>query len=196
MKKSPFQRATSKLAPILLSIGMAVSATAEQFKVATVNMTLLLNEYKKTKAAEKEEAVEAETIRKRDTERISSIQAMVEELRNLQKQFEDPSLSPEKKKEIAKVAQDRQANLQGLQKERQEFLDRSRRALSQKMVGLMNEIRVEVVAAVNAHAATLDSDFVFDDSGLTTNQVPFLIYVRDKNDITADVLKKLNGAAE
>jgi len=196
MKKSLFQRASLKLVPILLSVGMAASATAEQFKVATVNMTLLLNEYKKTKAAEKEEAVEVENIRKRDTERITSIQAMVEELRNLQKQLEDPSLSTEKKKGIAKEMQDFQVNLQGLQNERKEFVSRSRRALSEKMVGLMNEIRVEVVAAVNAHAATLDSDFVFDESGLTTNQVPFLIYVRNKNDITAEVLKALNGASE
>jgi len=196
MKKSPFQRAAAKLAPILLSLGMAVSASAEQFKVATVNMTTLLNEYHKTKAAEKEEGVGAEEIRKRDSERISSIQAMVEELRNLQKQFEDPSLSAEKKKEISKVAKDRQTTLQGLQKEREDFLGRSRRALSTKMVALMNEIRAEVIKAVNEHAASLDANFVFDDSGLTTNQVPFLVYVRNKEDITADVLKKLNAVAE
>jgi len=196
MKKSPFQRAAAKLAPILLSLGMAVSASAEQFKVATVNMTTLLNEYHKTKAAEKEEGVGAEEIRKRDGERISSIQAMLEELRNLQKQFEDPSLSAEKKKEISKVAKDRQTTLQGLQKEREDFLGRSRRALSTKMIALMNEIRAEVIKAVNEHAASLDANFVFDDSGLTTNQVPFLVYVRDKEDITADVLKKLNAVAE
>ena len=196
MKKSPFQRATSKLAPILLSLGMAVSATAEQFKVATVNMTTLLNEYHKTKAAEKEEGVGAESIRKLDSERISSIQAMIAELRNLQKQLEDPSLSVDKKKEIAKVGQDRQVTLQGLQKEREEFLGRSRRALSAKMVGMMNEIRAEVMKAVNEYAATVDANFVFDDSGLTTNQVPFLVYVRNKDDITAAVLKKLNAGAK
>jgi len=125
MKKSPSQRITSTILPALLSLGMALSATAEQFKVATVNMTTLLNEYHKTKAAEQEEKVEMENIRKR----------------------------------------------------------------------LMDEIRVQVIESVNAYAATQDADFVFDESGLTTNQVPFLVYVRNKQDITAGVLAKLNQGA-
>ena len=195
MKKSPFQRVTSKLVPVLLSLGMALSATAGQLKVATVNMTTLLNNYHKTKAAEEEEAVETENIRKLDAERLSSIQALVEELRKLQREFSDPSLSEEKRKSIAKVANDRKTTLGALQQERKEFLGRSRRALNQKMVGLMDDIRVQVIAAVNAHAATQDADFVFDESGLTTNQVPFLVYVRNKVDITPDVLKNLNKGA-
>ncbi len=195
MKKSPSQRITSTILPALLSLGMALSATAEQFKVATVNMTTLLNEYHKTKAAEQEEKVEMENIRKLDTERVSSIQALVEELRKLQKEYTDPSLSAEKKKSIAKVANDRQSTLAALQEERKEFLARSRRALNQKMVGLMDEIRVQVIESVNAYAATQDADFVFDESGLTTNQVPFLVYVRNKQDITAGVLAKLNQGA-
>ncbi len=195
MKKSPFQRIKSKLVPVLLSLGLAGAAMAGQFKVATVNMTTLLNEYHKTKAAEEEEKVETANIRKLDAERVSTIQAIVEELRKLRKEYTDPSLSAEKKKEIAKVANDRQATLNELQKERQEFIGRSRRALNQKMVGLMDEIRVQVIEAVNAHAATQDADFVFDESGLTTNQVPFLVYVRNKIDITPDVLKNLNKDA-
>ncbi len=195
MKTSPFQRLTSKLLPALLSLGMALSATAGQLKVATVNMTTLLNEYHKTKAAEKEEAVETENIRKLDVERHSSIQAIVEELRKMKQEFGDPSLSPEKKKSISKEANDRQATLVALQREREEFIQRSRRALNQKMVGLMNEIRLQVMQAVNSHAATQDADFVFDESGLTTNQVPFLVYVRNKVDITPEVLKNLNKDA-
>lgn len=192
MKKSPFQHIASKLIPALLSALTVLSVNAGELKVATVNMTTLLNEYHKTKSAEKEEKVETENIRKLDAERISSIQAMVEELRKFEKEFNDPSLSAEKKKEIAKVARDRQSTLAALQEERKEFLSRSRRALNQKMVGLMDEIREHVVTAVNAYAATQEADFVFDESGLTSNQVPFLVYVRDREDITSEVLKKLN----
>lgn len=158
-------------------------------------MSTLLNEYHKTKAAEREEKIETENIRKLDAERVSSIQAMVEELKKLQKEFNDPSLSAEKRKQIAGVANDRQSTLAALQKERKEFIDRSRRSLNQKMVGLMDEIRSQVVSAVNAHAATQEADFVFDESGLTSNQVPFLVYIRDREDITDDVLQMLNKEA-
>lgn len=195
MKFSLFRRSSRKFAPVMISLGLVISATAAQFKVATVNMTTLLNEYHRTKAAEKEESVETDNVRKLDAERNTSIQAMVEDLRKLQKEYSDPSLSAVKKKSIAKTANDRQATLAALQRERKEFLERSRRALNQKMVGLMDEIRGKVIEAVNVHAATLDVDFIFDESGLTNNQVPFIVYVRNKVDITADVLAKLNKDA-
>lgn len=195
MKISPFHTIISKFTSFVLTFGMILSVSAGQLKVATVNMSTLLNEYHKTKAAEREEKIETENIRKLDAERVSSIQAMVEELKKLQKEFNDPSLSAEKRKQIAGVANDRQSTLAALQKERKEFIDRSRRSLNQKMVGLMDEIRSQVVSAVNAHAATQEADFVFDESGLTSNQVPFLVYIRDREDITDDVLQMLNKEA-
>jgi len=195
MKSSAIHCIPRFLIPLCLSLSLVFTATAEPQKVATVNMTRLLNEFYKTKQAENEERVQTEDIKKRDAERQSSIEAIVEELRKLQNEFSDPSLSPEKKKSIAKIANDRNTNLAGLRQERKEFLDRSRRALNQKMGGLMNEIRMAVIEGVNTHAATLDVDYVFDQSGLTTNQVPFLVYVRDRTDITEGVLAKLNESA-
>lgn len=61
----------------------------------------------------------------------------------------------------------------------------------------MDQIRADVLEAVNAHAATATEnvDYVFDNSGLTTSQVPFLIYVRNKIDLTGAVLAKLNKDA-
>jgi outer membrane protein len=195
MNTSSLRRVSRTFVPLCLSVAMVFSAAAEPLKVATVNMTTLLNQYYKTKAAEEEEKLQTENIKKKDAQRQSAITAIVEELQKLQKEFSDPSLSPEKKKSIAQTANDRQATLAGLQKERQEFLDRNRRALTQKMGGLMNEIRNAVIEGVNAHAATLDVDYVLDESGLTTNQVPFLVYIRNKTDITQDVLQKLNKDA-
>ena len=195
MKFSLLRRSSRKIVPVMISLGLVISATAAPFKVATVNMTTPLNDFNKTKAAEKEQAAETENVRKLDAERQASIQAMIEDLRKLQKEYNDPSLSAEKKKSISETAGDRQATLAALQRERKEFIDRSRRALNQKMVGLMDEIRVKVMESVDAHAATLDVDYVFDESGLTNNQVPFLVYIRNKVDMTADVLAKLNTDA-
>ena len=70
------------------------------------------------------------------------------------------------------------------------------------MVGLMNDIRADVIDAVNKYAEGAEVDYVFDESGLTSTQVPFIVYVRNRVDITPDVLKLLNkdapaeGAAE
>jgi Skp family chaperone for outer membrane proteins len=63
------------------------------------------------------------------------------------------------------------------------------------MVGLMNDIRSDVVNVVNQYAEGAEVDYVFDESGLTSTQVPFIVYVRNRVDITADVLKLLNKDA-
>ncbi|MGY8657953.1 MAG: OmpH family outer membrane protein [Verrucomicrobiales bacterium] len=197
MKISLLKRGSRTSALLLCSFGLIIAASAEELKVATVNMTTLLNSYHKTKAAENEDQVEKIDIKKDDAERLSAIQAMQEELRKLFNEFNDPSLSSDKKKSISKTVADRRATLAALEREREEFLRRRGRALNQKMGGLMEQIRADVFEAVNAHAATAteDVDYVFDNSGLTTSQVPFLIYVRNKIDLTGAVLAKLNKDA-
>ncbi len=61
------------------------------------------------------------------------------------------------------------------------------------MASIMNEIRIEVVNSVAAHAkGSTDVDYVVDSSGLTTAQVPFLLFAREKVDLTDDLLKILN----
>jgi outer membrane protein len=61
----------------------------------------------------------------------------------------------------------------------------------QRMKGILEEIRKLV-----EEKAKLDNfDYVFDKSGLSTSQVPILLYTKDATDITADLLKDLNKDA-
>jgi len=188
-------RSFRTLIALLFSFGLALSNASAELKVAMVDMTTLLNNYHKTKSAELEDKVNRDAIKKGDAERAAAMSAAAEELRKLGVDFRDPQLSPEKRQSIAAEAKDKQETLAVLQKERDEYLERSSRALSQKMVGVMDEIRTEVMAAVNKYAEGVEVDYVFDESGLTTTQVPFIVYVRNRVDITADVLKLLNKDA-
>jgi outer membrane protein len=192
MKFSLLSRGSRTFVALLLSFGLAISNASAELKVAMVDMTTLLNNYYKTKSAEQEDKVNREAIKKGDAERASAMSAIGEELRKFSVDYRDPQLSPEKRKSIAVEAKDKQETLEVLKKEREEYLARSSRALSEKMVGIMDEIRSEVIAAVNKHAEGAEVDYVFDESGLTTTQVPFIVYVRNRVDITADVLKLLN----
>jgi Skp family chaperone for outer membrane proteins len=112
-----------------------------------------------------------------------------------QNEFNDPSLAEKKRKEIAASAQELAATRSVLIKEGDEFLKKQRRSLNQKMVGMINDIRNKVETAVSEHAATLDVNLVFDESGLTSSRTPFLIYSRNTVDLTDAVLKKLNKDA-
>jgi Skp family chaperone for outer membrane proteins len=59
------------------------------------------------------------------------------------------------------------------------------------MKGILEEIR----KLVEEQAKTDNYDYVFDKSGLSTSQVPFLLYTKDATDITAGLLKDLNKDA-
>ena len=61
----------------------------------------------------------------------------------------------------------------------------------QRMRGILEEIR----KLVEEQAKAEDYDYVFDKSGLSTSQVPFLLYTKDATDITAGLLKNLNKDA-
>lgn len=190
--KSPF---SSGLAALAIALGLAFSLQAEPLKVAVVDMRVLLTEFHETKAAESEDAVERDDIKKDDTERISGIRALEAEMQKLGGSLQDPSLADAKRQEIAKGLATREQTYVALGRERKEFLSRRGRQLNQKMVTRMNDIRATISKQVQAYAQTIDVDYVFDGTGLTTSQVPFMLYIRNKVDITQDVLKLLNKNA-
>ena len=100
-----------------------------------------------------------------------------------------------KRQEIAKDLAAREQTYVALGREHQEFLKRRSRLLNEKIVARMSDIRETVSKKVQAHAASIEVDYVFDSSGLTTSQVPFMLYIRNKIDLTPDVLKLLNQDA-
>ncbi len=227
---------SQKFALFSLFLSMAVTASGGQLKVATVDVTKLVNEFHETKAVVAEERVDLEDLQKADGGRVAVMQGVMKELQKLQNEFNDPSLSPDIQVEVEKLqklqnefndpslsqakresiateakaaemelarlresiatkAKAVEAELARLKKDREEVLNRRRSELNQKMRGLIADIRSKVMVAVNAHAATLDVDYVFDESGLTTSGVPFLVYVRNRIDLTDAVLEKLNKDA-
>ena len=190
----PFQIG-QKTVFLFLALGMALSASAGELKVGTVNMMKLLSGFHEKKAAEAEEKVELASIEAAYRERVVAIKAVEEELGKKKNEFNDPSLAEKKRKEIAASHQELAATRSVLIKEGEEFLQRQRRSLNQKMVGMINDIRTKVETAVSDYAATLDVNLVFDESGLTSSRTPFLIYSRNTVDLTDAVLKKLNKDA-
>ena len=176
----------------LLLLPLTVSADPKM-KLGTVNMAKLLTEYHLTKAALAEEDVEREEIKKDDQERIVAIKAMNDEMKLLDAELRDPSLAEAKRRASLEKLKLYDAKIKALGKERDDFLQRRGKALNQKMGSIMNEIRIEVVNSVAAHAKdSTDVDYVVDSSGLTTAQVPFLLFAREKVDLTDDLLKLLN----
>lgn len=176
---------------------IVTSAAAQEGKlnIATVDMQELFKQYYRTNEAQKQINVERARIQKDNNERLARIRDLEENLGNLRKQLEDPSISDSKKQTLFKDWQMQQQEGIALDRERREFLQRRNQALNEKMVQRMKGILEEIRKLVEEQAKVDNYDYVFDKSGLSTSQVPFLLYTKDATDITAGLLKQLNKDA-
>ena len=182
------------VAAAALLVGNAAAQDAK-LKIATVDMQQLFKEYFKTNEAQQQINVERARIQKDNNEKLTAIRQIESDMQALKTQTEDPSLSDQKK---AQVYKDHQAKYQeGIQldKERREYLSRKNQALNEKMVQRMRGILEEIRKLVEERAKAENFDYVFDKSGMSTSQVPFLLYTKDATDITAALLKDLNKDA-
>lgn len=182
---------------VALAASLATVATAQEGKlhIATVDMQELFKQYYRTNEAQNQINVERARIQKDNNERLAKIRELEENLIKLKKQLEDPSLNDSKKQALYKDFQNDQQTGTALDRERREFLQRRNQALNEKMVQRMKGILEEIRKLVEEKAKVDNYDYVFDKSGLSTSQVPFLLYTKDATDITAGLLKDLNKDA-
>lgn len=175
---------------------IALPAVAqEKLNIATVDMQTLFKEYHRTNAAQKEINVERAKIQQNNNERLETIRELEENLQGLRKQLDDPSISDKRKQDLFKEFQTKTQEGVALDRERREFLQRRQTALNEKMAQKMRGILEEIRKLVEDRAKAADYDYVFDKSGQSTSQVPFLLYTKDATDITAELLEELNKDA-
>jgi outer membrane protein len=182
---------------IAIAASFATLAVAQDGKlnIATVDMQELFKQYYRTNEAQKQINVERARIQKDNNERLARIRELEDSLGKLRKQLDDTSLSDSKKQTLFKEWQTQQQEGIALDRERREFLQRRNQALNEKMVQRMKGILEEIRKLVEEKAKVDNFDYVFDKSGLSTSQVPFLLYTKDATDITAGLLKDLNKDA-
>ncbi len=175
-----------------LSVG---SASAQRLKIATVDMQKLFKDYYRTTEEQQKFSEEFARIQKENNERLSGIRALEEQLQKLKKKIEDPTLADSVKRKKSREFQLKLDEAKAMDRERREFLGRRTRALELKkqasMQGILEEIRKRIVD----HSKKEDFDFVLDKSGLTSNQVPLILYTKDATDITEALLVEINKDA-
>jgi outer membrane protein len=170
-------------------------AIRSPLRIATVDMQELFKRYYRTNEAQKQINVERARIQKDNNERLARIRELESNLTSLRKQLDDPSYNESRRQSLFKDWQMQQQEGIALDRERREFLQRRNQSLNEKMVQRMKGILEEIRKLVEEQAKLDDYDYVFDKSGLSTSQVPLLLYTKDATEITAGLLKQLNKDA-
>ncbi|WAC19992.1 OmpH family outer membrane protein [Luteolibacter sp. SL250] len=165
-------------------------------KIATVDMQVLFKRHPLTHEAEKELSGERARVQKDNNERGARVREVETELNALRKQLEDPTVNEAKKQALFKQWQMRQQEGLAMERERVEFQRRRTQAINERMVQRMKEILAEIRKLVVEQAKKDGYDHVLDSSGLSTSQVPILLYSKDATDITAGLLGQLDALPE
>ena len=185
--------------PALLSRLLAVAfcfagATAAhaQVKVGVVDMNKVFSGYYKTKEAENKINDAREGAKKELDERMESHKQMMDEINTLNKNMDNPALSDQAKKDQNKKRDDKIAQVRSLEQEIQEFKGTRERGLQEQAVRMRNQIVEEIMTIINARVKSDSYDLIFDKSGLSTSNVPFLLHSNDKYEFSDDVVSQLN----
>ena len=176
----------------LVALLSATSASAQRLKIATVDMQILFKEYHRTNDEQQKFSEEFARIQKENNERLTGIRELEEQLQGLKKQIEDPTIADGVKRDKSRDFQLKLDEAKAMDRERREFLGRRTCALELKKQASMQGILEEIRKLIVDHAKAEDFDYVLDKSGLSANQVPFLLYTKDATDVTVALLSKLN----
>jgi len=173
----------------------AGTVQAQKLKIATVDIQELFKEYHRTTEEQQKFSEEFARIQKENNERLTGIRSLEETLQGLKKKIEDPTLNDKVKRDNSREFTLKLDEAKAMDRERREFLQRRTRALELKKQGSMKGIIDEIRELVVDYSKKEDFDFVFDKSGISGNQVPFLLYTKDATDITKALLEGLNKNA-
>lgn len=173
----------------------AASASAQQLNIATVNMQTLFKDFYLTAEAQRDINEQRAFIQKENAEQLVAIREIETNLQKLRKSLQDSTISDSKRAELTDEFRSLSEEGQGLNRTRTEYLQRRTQDLNTKMEQRMRGILEQIMTVVKRRAQEEAYDYVFDSSGLSTTQVPFVLYAKDATDITAGLLKELNKDA-
>lgn len=189
----------SLLKPLLTSLGLLLFTSsvfaAEAKSIATVDMKKLFDEYHLTKGAQKKVKENQATIAKENNQKLAEIRKIADKLDSLSKLIDDGSIAPKLKEKHVRERKMQASRGNALEHNRREWLQRRNKAINENIVTEMRKILAQIQDKVEVYARDNDVDLILDKSARGTTQTHFLIFAKDKFDITAPLLKTLNDGA-
>jgi len=179
---------------LLVSGGALRSQEKEEkeFQVAGVDLQRVYQEFYKVAKTEKDVNEERIRIQKADHKLRARLKILDSNLREESKKGQGESLPKGDKKihdqKLKRLIDERNE----LNDERLQKYEESNTQLNEKMLVTMQGLLGEIHRFVESYAERVGYDIVFDTSGTSTNQTPFVLGGKGITDITASVISELN----
>ena len=184
------------LTALLIMLFISAAAAAE-FRIATVNLEKVFNDYYRTKIIDKDLEDQSKLYRNYIARQAEQLRKDEEAYRQQLDASLNAALQPaerqkrqEEARQMEEALKKRRAELEQYASTRAKLLQENARKKRQQVI---DEIKAEISrrAAIDGYALVLDS------SGMTMNETSLVLYSIDKIDITGPVITELNrGAAK
>jgi Skp family chaperone for outer membrane proteins len=191
MKKSIILAALAALLTCLA----AAPASAQQLKIATVNMKSVFDRYYKKQQADETFKTFMEGLQKQQTDLRSMFQKAQTDYKSLLEKANDQAVSSDERDKGKKAAEAKLSEVKELEESYQQFMSSARTRSEEKQRQLTEKLVEEIKDAVSAKAKAGLFSMVVDVSAIGINGMPIVLYTNGDNDLTASVLDQLNAAA-
>ena len=169
--------------------------TTTDLKVAVADVNKVIKNYHKTRAAADLIEDELATMNRERNVRLAKYKLLVDEYNLLAKEANE--LSPELGQAKKAAAQEKRLEMQSLEREIAQFIERRQRQIETDQATKRRDIFAEIYSAVGAMSKEKGFDLVFDRSGAGLSQMPMLLHANPETiyDLTDEVIAELNKSA-
>jgi outer membrane protein len=185
----------NKLLLISLLFLAPFSIASADLKIAVVDLSKAFEEYYKTKDAQIHLKEKQDGYQKEIQDLISDYQNMGQEADQLQKQINDPTLSPQAHQDKSRALDAKKQDLVNLGSKIQEMKVERTREIQDELLRRHNEIVSEISTVVTNYAGPQGYDLVIDKSSASAaSGVSIVLYNSSKLiDITNEIITRLNA---
>jgi outer membrane protein len=187
----------NKLLLVCLLFLAPVSLATADLKVGVVDLSKAFEEFYKTKDAQAHLKEKQDGYQKEIQDLVTDYQNMGQEAQQLDKQVNDPTLSPAAKADKQKALDQKKQDLVNLGNKIQEMTTERKREIQDELFRLHKQIVDEISTVVSTYSAPEGYDLVIDKSSASAaSGVSIVLFSSSKlTDITPDIIKLLNKNA-
>ena len=180
---------------ILTLFALSTSLGSAQTKIAVIDMKTVFDGYWKTKQA----SVTFEDRKKDYTEQhqklIDQYQAANEEYRKLREAVSENAISASEKERRVTVSDEKLKEIQKLERDIRDHQKSMEGNLTETRFRLRRNILREIREVIDTKSKTEGYTLVLDSAAEGINQTPVVLFSSGANDITENILSKLNETA-
>jgi outer membrane protein len=178
----------------LLLAGLAASAQTAP-RIATVDLRKIFEGYFKTKQADAQLRDRGNDAEKQYKGMLDDYQKANEEYKKLVESANDQAVSADEREKRKKSAEAKVLELNEIEKTLGQFKREKQATFDEQKRRMRDQIVREIREQVNNKARAGNYTLVLDSSAESINQVPFVLFNANQNDLTDEILTQMNLAA-